>query len=76
MVPFDLKMHAITLGFAQGVIHACKVEYMSLTFKYKSMKFTAAPASSRRLLSGWKLKDTGEHPTLYIPVQKPENHHF
>ncbi len=39
MVHFDLKIHAITLEFAQGAIHACKVEYMSLTFKYKCMKF-------------------------------------
>ncbi len=39
MVPFHLKIHAITLEFAQSAIHACKVDYMYLTFKYKSMKF-------------------------------------
>ncbi len=48
MVPFDLKIHAITLAFAQSDIHAWKVEYMSLTFKYKSMKFNIIEGISQR----------------------------
>ena len=34
MVLFQIKIHAITLEFAQRAIHACKVEGMSLTFEY------------------------------------------
>ena len=38
--------------------------------------FTAASASSRRLLSAWKLKDMMHYSSLYMSVSKPQKHGF